>query len=650
MKGIALTLALAMGAATTAAAANLYFYDHADRLIFHADESLIGKIAYEDNGTAVTVYDVNGNQLLSKNLTDIAYVTDEYNAPQGTILDIRFNDNGSATDLSQMNMMVQKFGNPQVRYSEIFKRNIASFDASWASTPTNYYKIDYAGNDAFENALKEGHTLEAVVMANYTTLPDAECKYFASHQGGGTGLMVCTKANGKNGLNELVFLPNVSTNGNSKWCWASSGIRPEKQIYYHVVGVWDKKAGKSLCYINGELVGEGAAVGNYNAPANGSHWFCVGGDAAPGNPTNGWNGDVVIARAYDHALTAEEAKGLWAQVADACTAASEHLVEGVSLLSLDAKPGIRYPICGTGFENGDKVMMKNADAEYLLDTEIKDKYVTVMLPADLKTGKYNFTLVRGNKIQELGAATLTLVSQFVKPADVIAHRGYWNLPGAAQNSRASLKNALAINAYGSETDIWITTDGHLMANHNRDFNNVVIETSTYDQVKNLTLSNGEKMPELQDFLEIIRNSDTRTKLIIEIKTHSNAANSARCAKAAVQAVKDAGVQDKVEYIAFSAADLAAVLEADPNAICAYLGSNYTPQYCHSQGHKGIDFNVGTYRSNPSYINEAHNLGMTVNAWTVSSIPELIETHKMGIEYITSDAPEEALLLSEYFAQ
>lgn len=41
---------------------------------------------------------------------------------------------------------------------------------------------------------------------------------------------------------------------------------------------------------------------------------------------------------------------------------------------------------------------------------------------------------------------------------VIAHRGYWDTPGASENSRASLLNALQLNIYGSEIDIWLTTD------------------------------------------------------------------------------------------------------------------------------------------------------------------------------------------------
>lgn len=43
---------------------------------------------------------------------------------------------------------------------------------------------------------------------------------------------------------------------------------------------------------------------------------------------------------------------------------------------------------------------------------------------------------------------------------VVAHRGYWTTPGSAQNSIASITKADAIGAFGSEFDVWMTTDGN----------------------------------------------------------------------------------------------------------------------------------------------------------------------------------------------
>jgi glycerophosphoryl diester phosphodiesterase len=48
---------------------------------------------------------------------------------------------------------------------------------------------------------------------------------------------------------------------------------------------------------------------------------------------------------------------------------------------------------------------------------------------------------------------------------IIAHRGYWKTNGSAQNSIEALMQADAIKAYGSEVDIWLSSDGIPVVNH-----------------------------------------------------------------------------------------------------------------------------------------------------------------------------------------
>lgn len=48
---------------------------------------------------------------------------------------------------------------------------------------------------------------------------------------------------------------------------------------------------------------------------------------------------------------------------------------------------------------------------------------------------------------------------------IIAHRGFWNCDGSAQNSITALKKASQIPVYGSEFDVLMTSDGTLVVNH-----------------------------------------------------------------------------------------------------------------------------------------------------------------------------------------
>ena len=128
-----------------------------------------------------------------------------------------------------------------------------------------------------------------------------------------------------------------------------------------------------------------------------------------------------------------------------------------------------------------------------------------------------------------------------------------------------MQNALDLNIYGSETDVWITSDGCMMVNHDATFNGVRIETATAAKAQSLTLSNGEKMPTLEEFLEMMQASDSPTKLIIEIKTHSYASRNLAAADSTVNMVRRMGLQDRVEYIAFSLDICKRLVQNDPDA-------------------------------------------------------------------------------------
>ena len=104
---------------------------------------------------------------------------------------------------------------------------------------------------------------------------------------------------------------------------------------------------------------------------------------------------------------------------------------------------------------------------------------------------------------------------------IVAHRGYWNTEGAAQNSVTALKNAQKMGLYGSEMDVWLTKDGYLVVGHDKKMNGLSFQDTDYDLLKDMKLSNGEKLPQLKDFLVQLKQSESPTKLFIEIKKHDS---------------------------------------------------------------------------------------------------------------------------------
>ena len=248
--------------------------------------------------------------------------------PKADLLDVVFNDDGTATDVSAMANTVQTIGAPSVVRSLKYGINEACFKKNGLSAMADhYYRIDYGENEAFQNGLADGHSVETLVRFNLTdaysnlVAAKSEVKPFSSHQGGGTGIMVCKQNRGLEGNSqqEITFLPHVG----GSYCYAHSGIVPENDKYYHIVGVWDKEAGEARIYINGQLLyTHSQAIGDYKPSSQ--PWFAIGGDAGNAGCETSFNGDVAIARVYNDPLTPEQVASLYAEVEKMDTGEAEH--------------------------------------------------------------------------------------------------------------------------------------------------------------------------------------------------------------------------------------------------------------------------------------------------------------------------------------
>ena len=99
------------------------------------------------------------------------------------------------------------------------------------------------------------------------------------------------------------------------------------------------------------------------------------------------------------------------------------------------------------------------------------------------------------------ASLMMLVSlaTFAQP-QVVAHRGYWKTDGSAQNSVTSMELAAKHKLYGCEFDVWMTSDGILVCNHDGVIDGIRIEDVPYAKVQYCKMSNGELMPTVAQYL------------------------------------------------------------------------------------------------------------------------------------------------------
>lgn len=240
----------------------------------------------------------------------------------------------------------------------------------------------------------------------------------------------------------------------------------------------------------------------------------------------------------------------------------------------------------------------------------------------------------------ISTALLAITASLFATAEtsVIAHRGYWDTPGAAANSIRAIIKADSIGCYGSEFDVWMTADSVLVVNHDPDINSVAIASSPAAEVLAQRLPNGEYVPTLEQYLDAAIPLSTR--LIFELKSHPDRNQEQQAALRSIRMIHEKGLDDRVEYIVFSKAAMLDFIEYAPKGTPVYyLNGDMTPQELKSAGAAGPDYHFKVLQAHPEWIGQCHELGLKVNVWTVNK-PEVMQwCIDRGVDFITTNAPE-----------
>ena len=238
----------------------------------------------------------------------------------------------------------------------------------------------------------------------------------------------------------------------------------------------------------------------------------------------------------------------------------------------------------------------------------------------------------------LMAALLVGLTAVAQPK-IVAHRGYWRTDGSAQNSITSLQKAAAVGCYGSEFDVWLTADGVPVVFHDATIDGIRIEDTTFATLMNHRLQNGEFIPTLQQYLTEGSKIEG-CQLILEIKPHRNEVRDKRIADMCVELVRTLGLEKKTEYISFSKVVCQRLHEISPESKVAYLNGELSPAQIKEMGLTGIDYNEKVFVKHPEWLQEAKQLGVEVNVWTVDGEENLRHhANLQGVDLITTNDPE-----------
>ncbi len=250
------------------------------------------------------------------------------------------------------------------------------------------------------------------------------------------------------------------------------------------------------------------------------------------------------------------------------------------------------------------------------------------------------------RIIKLIAITLAIATTFNVQAKgnkiaIAAHRGFWNCEdaGFAQNSIASLREAQRNGFWGSEIDVHLTKDDHIVVNHDQAINGVDIHSNPFSVVREQKLANGETIPTLDEYLIQTEKSKT-TKLVLEIKMQGSKERDEQLTQMSIDALKAHGLYnpERVMFISFSIYACEYIAKNAPEFTNQYLSGNLSPKELKDKGINGLDYHYLVLFIHPKWVKQAHELGMSVNVWTVNKRRFIKKCIKLGVDCITTNDP------------
>ncbi|MER3423708.1 MAG: glycerophosphodiester phosphodiesterase [Nitrospiraceae bacterium] len=213
----------------------------------------------------------------------------------------------------------------------------------------------------------------------------------------------------------------------------------------------------------------------------------------------------------------------------------------------------------------------------------------------------------------------------------IGHRGAaGHMP---ENSLGSIQRAIELGVDFVEIDLRRTQDGHLVILHDERVDRTTdgtgaIATLTLNQVKKLRMRDGQRIPTLEEVLEI---ADRRVGLMLELKTTG-------LAEQVVGTVQRVRLSRDVIYASFLHSELLRLRRMAPSAKTLALlkkGQQRPNIALRDPTHVGVGPDGLTSR----FVSTMHAAGLQVVVFTLNDPTDIERAKALGVDGIISDCPE-----------
>ena len=241
-----------------------------------------------------------------------------------------------------------------------------------------------------------------------------------------------------------------------------------------------------------------------------------------------------------------------------------------------------------------------------------------------------------------------LYSEKTTMPGIVAHRGFHQFETSAENSVSAMQLAVKLGFEGTEFDVQLTKDDVAIVFHDAKMQGLTICETPFDTLQQqpaFTLRSGEPVPTLDAFMAACSQalqkqhaSEKQTRLFFEIKPHASAVQRHHLIGQIIETIGKYQLHDDIFFISFDLEACLLLTQLMPDIPVAYLEGDLSPAVLKEKGITDIDYHWSKFVDHPEWVEEAHNLGMTVNVWTVNTPEKAKEMLRLGVDYITTDYP------------
>ncbi|MCF2141496.1 MAG: glycerophosphodiester phosphodiesterase [Candidatus Lokiarchaeota archaeon] len=229
-----------------------------------------------------------------------------------------------------------------------------------------------------------------------------------------------------------------------------------------------------------------------------------------------------------------------------------------------------------------------------------------------------------------------------------AHRGYSSK--YPENTLLAFEKAIELKADYIELDVHSTSDNKIVVIHDYKTGRVaskdlVVSESTLEELKALDFTQGQKIPTLREVLELCQG---KIGINIEIKQKGITSQ-------VNELIKEFNMEKDIIISSFLHEELIKFKKINPDLVFTTLeptGGNIWAYLFSIFNKKKFLINAQTVEAqgtnpyykfiNKKFCTQAHELGLTVNPWTIDSPKDWEKLIEAGVDSIITNNPEELI--------